>query len=290
MLLYARDVYYAIGDTPILNGVNFELGVGEFVGLIGPNGAGKSTLLKVMSGLWPGARGQIELLGHPLHSYRTRDIARLVAHVPQTTSLEFPFTAREVVLMGRSPHLSRFQIESAYDGAVAEDALRTTGALHVADRLANTLSGGEQQRVIIARALAQQPRILLLDEPTSNLDIKHQIGVVQMARALAHEGGLGVIAAIHDLGLAARYCDRLALMVGGYMIADGTPEAVLTPSRLSQAFEIGAQVYRDPFTGQLALSVSPSYEEAYEFRSSGSAQTKIGAANGAQRPHHRQHG
>jgi iron complex transport system ATP-binding protein len=290
MLLYARDIHYAIGDTPILNGVNFELGVGEFVGLIGPNGAGKSTLLKVVSGLWPGARGQIELLECPLRSYRTRDIARLVAHVPQTTNLEFPFTAREVVLMGRSPHLGRFQIESPHDQAVADNALRTTGALHLADRLANTLSGGEQQRVILARALAQEPRILLLDEPTSNLDIKHQMSVLEMARGLAHEAGLGVVAAIHDLGLAARYCDRLALMVGGQIIADGTPEAVLTPSRLSESFEIGARVYRDPFTGQLALSINPSYEEAYEFRSNGSAPKTAGTANGAQGPHHRQHG
>ncbi len=255
MLLYTRNVYYAIGDTPILNGVNFELGAGEFVGLIGPNGAGKSTLLKVMSGLWTGAHGQIELLQRPLRSYRTRDTARLVAHVPQMTNLEFPFTAREVVLMGRSPHLHRFQIESPHDRAVADTALQTTGALHLADRLANTLSGGEQQRIVIARALAQEPRILLLDEPTSNLDIKHQVAVLEMARGLAHEQGLGVVAAIHDLGLAARYCDRLALMVSGQIIADGTPESVLTPVRLAEAFEISAQVYRDPFTGQLALSV-----------------------------------
>jgi len=287
MLLYARDVHYAIGETPILIGVNFELAAGELVGLIGPNGAGKSTLLKVMSGLWPGARGQIELIERHLRSYRTREIARLVAHVPQTTNLDFPFTAREVVLMGRSPHLSRFQIESADDRAIAERAMQTTGTLQLAERLVNTLSGGEQQRIVIARALAQEPRILLLDEPTNNLDIKHQVGVLEMARALAREHGMGVIAAIHDLNLAARYCDRLTLMVGGQIIADGTPEAVLTPSRLSEAFEIGAQVYRDPFTGQIALSVNPPVQEAYEFRSNGSAQTKTGATNGAQGTGHR---
>ena len=284
MLLYARNVHYAVGNTPILAGVNFELAAGEFVGLIGPNGAGKSTLLKVMSGLWPGAQGQIELAGRPLRNYKTRDIARLVAHVPQTTNLDFPFTAREVVLMGRSPHLSRFQIESAHDRTIAERAMQTTGTLHLAERLANTLSGGEQQRIIIARALAQEPRILLLDEPTNNLDIKHQVGVLEMARGLAHERGLGVLAAIHDLGMAARYCDRLALMVGGQIIADGAPEAVLTPSRLAEAFEIGAQVYRDPYTGQLALSVN-SLEAIYEFQSNGSG--KIRATNGAQGPHHR---
>jgi len=305
MLLYARDVHYAIGDTPILMGVNFDLNAGELVGLIGPNGAGKSTLLKVISGLWPGARGQIELAGRPLRSYRAREIARLVAHVPQSTHLEFPFTAREVVLMGRSPHLGRFQMESEADRMLAERAMQTTGTLHLADRLANTLSGGEQQRVVIARALAQQPRILLLDEPTSNLDIKHQIGALKLARDLAHQQKMGVVAAIHDLGLAARTCDRLALMVGGQIIADGTPETVLTPARLAEAFEIGAQVYRDPFTGQLALSVRLSTpppgplpasgegetgECLHEFRSNGSAGTKAGTANGAQGTGHRQQG
>jgi iron complex transport system ATP-binding protein len=280
MLLYARDVYYAFGETPILAGVNFELGAGELVGLIGPNGAGKSTLLKVMSGLWPGAQGQIELDGRTLHGYSTRELARRVAHVPQITHLDFPFTAREVVLMGRSPHLGRFQMESAHDRAIANHAMQTTSTLHLAERLANTLSGGEQQRIVIARALAQEPRILLLDEPTNNLDIKHQIGVLEMARTFAHERRLGVLAAIHDLGLAARYCDRLALMVCGKIIADGTPEAVLTPTRLAEAFEIGAQVYRDPYTGQFALSVNPS-EVVYEFRPNGSAQTQIGTANGA---------
>jgi iron complex transport system ATP-binding protein len=280
MLLYARDVHYAIGETPILTGANFDLGAGELVGLIGPNGAGKSTLLKVMSGLWPGAQGQIELDGRALRTYTTREIARRVAHVPQITNLDFPFTAREVVLMGRSPYLGRFQMESAHDRAIADHAMQTTGTLHLAERLANTLSGGEQQRIVIARALAQEPRILLLDEPTNNLDIKHQIGVLEMARTFAHERRLGVLAAIHDLGLAARYCDRLALMVCGKIIADGTPEAVLTRTRLAEAFEIGAQVYRDPYTGQLALSVNPS-EVVYEFRSNGSAQTQIGTANGA---------
>jgi iron complex transport system ATP-binding protein len=292
MLLYARNLEYEIGETPILTGVNFDVNAGEFVGLIGPNGAGKSTLLKVVSGLWAGGRGQIDLIGCSIHSYTMREIARLVAHVPQSTRLEFAFSAREIVLMGRSPHLGRFEIETAQDRAIADEAMRTTATLHLADRLANTLSGGEQQRIIIARALAQQPRILLLDEPTSNLDIKHQIGVLDVARGLAREHGLGVVAAIHDLSMAARYCDRLVMLVGGRVTANGTPETVLTPERIREAFEIDARVYRDPFTGQIALSVNPSASEesVYEYRSNGSAQTQIGAANGAQGPHHRQHG
>lgn len=257
LLLKARNVHYHIEKTPVLTGVNLDLHQGELVGLIGANGAGKTSLLKVISGLWPGAEGEIELLGRPLKSYRTREIARLVAHVPQSIHVDFAFSVRDVVLMGRSPHLGKFQIESVHDRSIAERALRTTDALHLADRLVNTLSGGEQQRVMIARALAQEPRVLLLDEPTSNLDIKHQIGVLSMAQRLAREQGLGVVAAIHDLGLAARFCTRLALMTCGRIVADGRPEEVLTPDHLAEVFEIEAQVYRDPFGGHLALSVHP---------------------------------
>jgi len=255
MLIQARNVHYHMGATPILTGVDFDLGAGEFVGLIGANGAGKSTLLKVIGGLWQASSGQIDLLGRPLSGYRTREIARLIAHVPQSTRVEFAFSAREIVLMGRSPHLGRFQMESALDRQIADDALRTTDAFHLADRLVMTLSGGEQQRIFIARALAQEPRILLLDEPTSNLDIKHQVDVLALAQSLAHERGLGVVAAIHNLEHAARFCDRLVLMTCGTMVADGKPEAVLTPERLRQAFQIEAQIYRDPFTGNMALSV-----------------------------------
>ncbi len=254
-LIEARSVRFAYGSAPILMGVNFAVGEGEFVGLIGPNGSGKSTLLKLLGSLIRLNAGSIDLLGQPLRAYSPREIARLVAHVPQSTALEFPFTVREIVLMGRSPHLRRFEIESAHDRALADDALRATNALHLADRLINTLSGGEQQRVILARALAQQPRVLLLDEPTNNLDVRHQVEVLALARLLARERKIGVVAAVHDLSQAARYCDRLALMVCGRIIADDAPEQVLTPERIRQAFEIEARVYRDPFTEALTLSL-----------------------------------
>jgi iron complex transport system ATP-binding protein len=255
MLLRTHNLHYTIDQTPILTGINFELNPGELVGLIGANGAGKTSLLKVMSGLWPGANGDIELIGRPLRSYDSREIARLIAHVPQSINVEFAFTAREVVLMGRSPHLGRFELESARDRAIADQALTTTHTTHLSDRLIYTLSGGEQQRVTIARALAQEPHILLLDEPTSNLDIKHQIGVLSMVRSLAHEKQLGVVAAIHDLGLAARFCDRLVMMTCGRVVADGTPEDVLTPDRIAEVFEVDAHIYRDPYSGHLALSL-----------------------------------
>ena len=254
-LLRARSVRFSAGRTPILAGVDLDLRAGEFVGLIGANGAGKTTLLKVVSGLWPGAAGDIALLGRPLRAYSVREIARVVAHVPQSTRVDFAFAVRDVVLMGRSPHLGRFQIESGRDRGVAERAMRTTGTLHLADRLVTTLSGGELQRVVLARALAQEPRVLLLDEPTSNLDIRHQVSVLRLVRDLAHENGLGVLAAIHDIGQAARWCDRLLLMTCGRIVAGGAPESVLTPERLAEVFEIEARLYRDPYTGHIALSV-----------------------------------
>jgi iron complex transport system ATP-binding protein len=255
MLLQARNLHYAIDKTLILTDVNLSLRAGEFVGLIGANGAGKTTLLKVTSGLWAGAAGEINLMGLPLRTYTTREIAKIVAHVPQSIHVDFAFSAREVVLMGRSPHLSRFEMESAHDRAIADHAMEITQTTYLADRLIHTLSGGEQQRVVIARALTQEPRILLLDEPTSNLDIKHQISILSMVQSLAHDSQLGIIAAIHDLGLAARFCTRLVMLTRGRVTADGPPEDVLTPERLAEVFEIDARIYRDPYNGHLALSV-----------------------------------
>lgn len=255
MLIEARNLHYTIDDRLVLNGIDFTLREGECVGLIGPNGAGKSTLLKLLGGLWQGASGDLQVMGKPLRQYTARERARIIGYVPQSTYLDFPFTVREVVLMGRSPHLGRFQMETARDRAIAERALHAAHAAYLSDRLVTTLSGGERQRVLIARALAQEPRIMLLDEPTNNLDVKHQMDVMALARSLAQGQGLGVVAAVHDLAQAARYCDRLALIVGGEVIADGTPETVLTPERLRYAFGIDAQLYRDPYNGSLALSL-----------------------------------
>jgi len=229
---------------------------GETVGLIGPNGAGKTTLLKVLGGLIRDVEGEVWLQGRLLREYSPREVARLVAHVPQTTALDFAFTVREVVLMGRSPYLGRFQLEQPLDRQVAEQAMRTMNVQALSERFINTLSGGERQRVLIARALAQQPRILLLDEPTANLDVKHQLEVLSLTTRLAHQHGLAIVAAIHDLDLAARFFDRLVLLHEGRILADSTPEVVLTPSNLAEAFGVQVNIYRDPFTQVLRLSLS----------------------------------
>ncbi len=255
-LIEARELGFRINGTLILHCNTFSLGAGEMVGLIGANGAGKTTLLKVLGGLWQGTQGEVRLVGRPLGSISPREVARLVAHVPQSTATDFAFTVRELVLMGRNPHLGRFQLERPQDRAVAEEAMQRMGIEKLADRLITTLSGGECQRVFIARALAQQPRILLLDEPTANLDIKHQLQVLSLVRELAQQEGLGVMAAIHDLGLAARFSDRLILLHEGCILADAEPEAVLTPHNLAVAFGVQARVYRDPHTQSLQLSLA----------------------------------
>ena len=252
-LLDASELAFAYNGSPILEHLSFRLRAGEFVGLVGPNGAGKSTFLKVISGLLKANAGYVSLLGRNLAQYRVRDIARVVAHVPQSTAFDFPLTVREVVLMGRSPYLGRFQVEGEQDRAIADEAMRTTDTLQFAERFITTLSGGERQRVLIARALAQQPRILLLDEPTSNLDIKHQLEVLELVQDLVRHCNIGVVAAIHDLPLAARFCDRVALLADGRIVADGRPAEVFTPYRLEQVFGVEVTVDHEPATGSLRL-------------------------------------
>jgi iron complex transport system ATP-binding protein len=254
-LLWAEGISYRREGRDILRGVTCSVAPGELVGLIGPNGAGKSTLIKVIGGLWSGAEGEITLLDKPLARYSSRQIARVIAQVPQITALDFPFTVRQVVMMGRNPHLGRFELETDRDRRAANDALRRTQTLDLADRLIGTLSGGERQRVLIARALTQQPRLLLLDEPTANLDLQHQMGIMNMVRDLIQEDGLGAIAAVHDLELAAHFCDRLVLLHQGTVYAEGAPDEVLTPDHLRAVYGVDARPYRDPITGYLRLAV-----------------------------------
>jgi iron complex transport system ATP-binding protein len=254
-LLVAEHIHCRLDGRDILHDITLSVFRDELVGLIGPNGAGKTTLLKLLNGLWPVERGRILLLDKPLKQYSARRIARIIAHVPQITALEFPFTVQQIVLMGRNPHLSRFELETEHDRTIAQQAMQRTNTLHLAHRLINTLSGGERQRVLIARSLAQEPQLLLLDEPTANLDIQHQIDVLRLIRDLTRQEGLGAVAAIHDLELAARYCDRLVLLHQGLIHQVGTPAAVLTSDHLRLTYGVEIQPYADPVTGYLRLAI-----------------------------------
>jgi len=258
----AQDLTYEVEAGKLLEGVNLRVDRGQLVGLIGPNGAGKSTLLRAISGILRRQEGTVSLDGTDLESISSKDVAARLALVPQIAPYTHGFTALELVLMGRYPHLGRFQIEGTEDDRIAKDAMRLTEIEHFADRTLDTLSGGERQRVFVSRALAQQPRILLLDEPTSNLDVFHQMKVLDLVRQLVDDG-LTAVAAIHDLHMAARYCDRLVLLSGGRVLAEGPPEDVLSPEIIESAFGVKSAVYRDPVTGSLAISlIGPAVERS----------------------------
>jgi len=243
------------GQT-VLNDVNVTIHRGEFVGLIGPNGAGKTTLLRLMAKLLEPTGGAIFLDGRVLAGLRQREVSRQIATVPQSSpSPDFAFPALEVVLMGRYPHRGRWQKEQPEDYAIARQAMADTRTESLASRPITELSGGERQRVVVARALAQRPRLLLLDEPTANLDLCHQLQVLTLIRNLVRTEALAVVAAIHDLMLASRYCDRLLLLKAGSVIADDAPAAVLTPERLADAFGVVAHVEADVETGGLRITV-----------------------------------
>ncbi|MBI4202289.1 MAG: heme ABC transporter ATP-binding protein [Chloroflexi bacterium] len=252
--LEAQDLTYRVEAARLLDSVGLTAGAGEFIGLVGPNGAGKTTLLKALAGLLYPQEGEVLLDGQPLGRMSAREVARRQGVVHQSAPVTFGFTALELVLMGRYPHLGRFQVEGEEDRCIALEAMAATETAAFADRAVVTLSGGERQRVFIARALAQQPQVLLLDEPTSNLDIQHQLKALDLVRTLVGQG-VTAVAAIHDLGLAARYCGRLLLMAGGRIVAQGTPQEVLTPANLEAAFGVRAVVFGNPFTGAPVVSL-----------------------------------
>ena len=250
----AQGLTCEVEAQTLLDGVDLHADRGELVGLIGPNGAGKSTLLRAISGILRHRDGAVRLEGRDLESLSSREVAATLALIPQIAPYTHGFTAIELVLMGRYPHLGRFQIEGSEDDRIARESMRLTETEQFAGRTLDTLSGGERQRVFVSRALTQQPRVLLLDEPTSNLDVFHQLKVFDLVRRLVDDG-LTAVAAIHDLNMAARYCDRLVLLSGGRVIAEGTPGEVLTPEAIERAFGVNAAVYPDPVTGSLAVSL-----------------------------------
>lgn len=259
--LEADRVSFRAGGRLLVDGVSLTLTPGRLVGLIGPNGAGKSTLLRLLSGLLSPAAGAVCLEGSNLSGLPPEQIARRLARVPQTPPGELDFSVLEVALMGRYAHNPGWQ-ESTADRRFAMDALAQTGTAHLADRLYSTLSGGERQRVIVARALVQEPRVLLLDEPTASLDLQHQIEVLEVVRRLTAERGLASIAAIHDLSLAARYCDQLLMLHGGKAVSAGRPDEVLCAESLRRVFGVNAVVERHPQLGCLMVLVEGIAKEA----------------------------
>jgi iron complex transport system ATP-binding protein len=248
--LALSGVNFAYGRTSIFEDLTWQVPSGRFVGLIGPNGAGKTTLLHLAAGLLKPSSGSVSLFGRPIERYRRRDVGRSLAVVAQKTSApSFAFRVRSVIEMGRYPHKGRFQPLSKEDEEVVAKCMEIVDISFVADVPITELSGGELQRVWLARALAQTPRILLLDEATANLDIRHMVDFYRTVRALNKEVGLTVVAVMHDLTLAGAVCPYLVLLSEGKLIAEGQASEVLTAERLSRLFAAPVAVDRDPVLG-----------------------------------------
>jgi iron complex transport system ATP-binding protein len=242
----------------VVCGAELSVHAGEVVGLVGPNGAGKSTLLRAVTGDAELLGGRIVLAGVDTSELRPLDRARIVAVLTQQVSAAFSVSARDFVEMGRHPHIARFSAPSERDREVVERAMTVTDTLRLADKPADQLSGGDLQRLALAQALAQEPRVLLLDEPTSHLDLNHRMQVLDLARSLANEG-MAVLAVFHDLDLAARYSDRVAIVADGRLGAADSPERVITADALREVFGVRAVVGTDPVTG--SVSVTPVLRE-----------------------------
>lgn len=236
--------------APVLEEVTFALRAGELAAVIGPNGSGKSTLLRALSRALRPEAGHVWVEGHDLYAASPRWAAQRLAVVPQDTRVDFAFTVREIVLMGRLPYLGRFAAEGAQDLKIAREALRQTGILPLEDRSILSISGGERQRVMIARALAQQTRLLLLDEPTAHLDINYQVEILRLVNSLRHDETRAILVVLHDLNLAAQFCDRVLLLHRGRLYADGTPAAVITRENIRRVYGAEVLVRRHPQTGR----------------------------------------
>jgi iron complex transport system ATP-binding protein len=247
--LEARQITFAFNGAPVLRHVDLRLEAGKMVGVIGPNGAGKSTLVKLLSRLLIPANGQIWLNGHNLADWSPSKLARVMAVVPQDPQLPLAYSAWEIVLMGRTPYLGWMGQECEQDRAIAQRAMQETNTWHLAHRLIGQLSGGEQQRVVIARALAQEPQVLLLDEPTAHLDINFQVETLSLITRLVKELQLAALAIFHDLNLAAQYCDDLVLLNRGEVVVQGSPEQVLKPPTLQQVYGTRVAVIAHPRNG-----------------------------------------
>ncbi|HHX74134.1 MAG TPA: heme ABC transporter ATP-binding protein [Firmicutes bacterium] len=257
MDLKIQDVTFAYGEHAVLDGTTFYVPQGSFLGIIGPNGGGKTTLLKLLSRLLQPQGGCILLGGQPLAAFTRKSLARNLAVVAQDTTASYQFSVEDVVLMGRAPYLGRFQSESLADYEIVHHALAVTGCTHLRERPVTELSGGERQRVMIARALAQQPKVLLLDEPTAHLDIGYQQEILDLLKHLSTSEGLTVVAVLHDLNLAAYFCQELVLVHNGRIHACGHPARVLTPEHLEEVYGIRVLVTPHPVFGTPQVSLLP---------------------------------
>jgi iron complex transport system ATP-binding protein len=266
-LVEAKNLSFRYGEDWVVRDVTFTLEPGEFLGLLGPNGSGKSSLLRVLNGILRPQQGQVTFESREVSSWSRRRLAQGMAMVVQEIQLDFPFTVLELVLMGRYPHLGTLEFEGDRDLAIARQCMEHLEIDYLENRLVTQLSGGERQRALVARALCQQPRCLLMDEPTAFLDLRHQLDLFTLTRDLTARHGVGALVISHDINLAAQFCDRLLVMDRGHLAVQGTPEEVVRPEHLEAIYGCRLQVDRNPVSGKPRVTpVSrPSKGETKEY-------------------------
>lgn len=251
--LHAERVCVDLGGRRIIDDVSVRAAPGQVIGIVGPNGSGKSTLLRTLVRTVQPVRGTVRIDDVDIATVPVRQTARMVSAVLQDNTGDFDLRARDVVAMGRAPYKRMFQRDGASDARIIDDALHLAGVAHLADRPIALMSGGERQRVMIARALAQQPRLLVLDEPTNHLDIRHQFDVLGLPARL----GVTAVLALHDLNLAAHYCDRIHVLNHGREVCAGTPTEVLTTEMIAEVYRVAAAVRPHPQTGRPQVNYDP---------------------------------
>ncbi|MDY6792110.1 MAG: ABC transporter ATP-binding protein [Thermodesulfobacteriota bacterium] len=251
------NLSFTYRNHPVLHHLSFSVSQGEFFIIIGPNGSGKTTLMKIMAGILKSKIDEVKVFNQPLKEYTRNDLAKIVAIVPQMAVADFPFTVTELVLMGRSPHLNVLGLEQQKDLEIAQNAMAFTEVEHLAHRKVDQLSGGECQRVFIARAICHEPKIILLDEPTASLDLAHQLKIMDLMEKLKIQRGMTVIMVSHDVNLAAMYSDRLLLLKNGEIAGLGKPDEILTLQILKETYDCRLLVDESPVGKFLRITLVP---------------------------------
>jgi len=257
--LKVQNISFSYDTTDIIKNVTFSSEKGEFLGIIGPNGAGKSTMLRILCGILEPQRGNVFILNENIKDINQKSRAQKISFVPQETHFALNFLVEDVVLLGRYPYLSAFQRERKEDTEAVEHALAYANVMEFRKRPINSLSSGERQRVVLARALAQQPKILLLDEPTSHLDLHHQYAIMQLLKKLNAEG-LSVVTVNHDLNLASLYCQRLLLMYEGTIYSEGTPQSLINNENLKHVYKTDVKIIKHPLKDVPQIFLHPEGE------------------------------
>lgn len=248
-----KGVSFSYSEKTVVDEISLSFASGRFCGIIGPNGSGKTTLLDLLAKHRKPTLGRIAYKGKDLESYSAKQLSREIALVPQNFYINFPFTVKEVVMMGRYPHIPRFSTPSAEDFDIVQEVMEKTGVGEFTGRFITELSGGERQRVVFARALAQDARVLILDEATSNLDINHSISLLNICEKRIKQKGGTVISVMQDVNLAAVYCDYLVFLSGGRIAAHGNTAEVLNPDTIREVFHVDAKVYAESYSGSLQV-------------------------------------